>query len=77
MLNKEKITWEGVVVQKGVWYDNVLFKIGGYEITTGKLLLGGGAIAGIVIAGVVLICLIFGWWKRKQLVKLYTKNIGD
>ena len=77
MLNKEKVTWEGTVVPKGPWYEKTLFSIGEYEVTTGKLLIGGGTIAGIVIGIVVCICLACGWWKRKQLAKLMTRDIGD
>ena len=76
LLNKEKVSWEGKKISKGVWYDETLFTLGGFDFTA-KGILASGAIAGIVIAVLFCICCACSWWKRKKLVKLMTKNIGD
>ena len=78
--NKDKYTWEGKLIQKGVWYDQTLFTIGGYNFNAKNLLLGGGAIAGIVIAIVVIICCACSYWKRKAIVensKKMSESLGE
>ena len=80
MRNKDKYTWEGKLIQKGVWYDQTLFTIGGYNFNAKNLLLGGGAIAGIVIAIVVIICCACSYWKRKAIVensKKMSESLGE
>ena len=65
MINKTKVTWEGKLVPRGPWYDQSLFTVAGYNITAKGLLLGGGAIAGIVIGIVLLVCCACSLWKRR------------
>ena len=78
--NKEKYTWEGKLIPRGIWYDQTLFTIGGYNISAKNLLLGGGAIAGIVIAIIVAICCACSYWKRKAIIegsKKMSESVGQ
>ena len=80
MINKEKVSWEGKKLPRGVWYDQTLFKVGDINVTPYTLLLGGGAIAGIVIAIVVIICCACSYWKRKAIIessKKMSESVGE
>lgn len=78
--NKEKYDWFGILIPRGIWYDQTLFTIGGYKISAKNLLLGGGAIAGIVIAIIGAICCACSYWKRKAIIegsKKVSESVGQ